>query len=228
MKLVYVHFGKLPWNGVTYYPELRQKEIGVPVWRALKVKDRYFLLLEETHSFYFKQMFQNLQRLASDNVPCYVVTGEVLEDPNLMGTTSMLDPVATNRISFWRDPAVEKMPFIPADVLNSVCPDWLRFGYLRFGDIPDNERSRNHLCGYSEMGVSVYQGVCIKGKWYLMFHRPIARKWASAVSIEELITERKCSLVDGVLMESDGYDDEPLLRCVDVKEEIELFSPNGL
>lgn len=228
MKLVYIHLGKLPWDGVTYYPELKQKEIGVPVWRALKVKDRYFLLLEETHSFYFNRMFQKLQELAAKDIPCYEVTGEVDKEPNLMGTTSLLNPVAVKRVKLWRDPEVEKMPFIPADVLNSVCPDWLRFGYLRFGEVPDNERSRNHLCGYSEKGVSVYQGVCIKGKWYLMFHRPIARKWASAVSIEELITERECSLVDGVLMETDGFDDEPLLRCVSIQEDVKLFNCDGL
>lgn len=228
MKLVYLHFGKLPWNGITYYPELKQKEIGVPVWRALKIKDRYFLLLEETHSFYFQRMFQHLQRLAVDDVPCYLVTGELLDEPNLMGTTSMLDPIARGRVKLWRDPVVEKMPFIPSDVLNTVCPEWLRFGYLRFGEIPENERSRNHLCGYSEKGVSVYQGVCIKGKWYLLFHRPIAKKWASTVSIEELIAERQCSLVDGVLMETDGYDDEPLLRCVTVQQDIVLFSDRGI
>ena len=61
-----------------------------------------------------------------------------------------------------------------------------------------------------------------------MFHRPIARKWASAVSIEELITERECSLVDGVLMETDGFDDEPLLRCVSIQEDVKLFNCDGL
>ena len=86
--------------------------------------------------------------------------------------------------------------------------------YIRFGDIPTNERSSIH-CGDSgkigeEIGVSVYDAVCIDGEWRIVL--PKKMTYSTCVSLSSYV-DKEFMLVDGDLV-GYGSDGEPLIKNV--------------
>lgn len=79
--------------------------------------------------------------------------------------------------------------------------------YLRFGDIPKSGKSKNHLTGESEQGVSVYECVIINGRYKLVMPD---LTHSACVSLSGVL-ERPCYLVSGAFI-GRGSDGEPLLR----------------
>jgi len=79
--------------------------------------------------------------------------------------------------------------------------------YLRFGDLPKNGKSRNHLTGVTEQGVSVYECVLMNGKYKLIMPD---LTYSACVSLSGVL-DRPCYLVSGALI-GRGSDGEPLLR----------------
>lgn len=79
--------------------------------------------------------------------------------------------------------------------------------YLRFGEIPESGKSKNHLTGNLEIGVSVYDCVFLNGRYKLVMPN---LTHSACVSLSGVL-ERPCFLVTGVLI-GRGSDGEPLLR----------------
>ena len=79
--------------------------------------------------------------------------------------------------------------------------------YLRFGDLPESGKSKNHLTGKQEAGVSVYDCTIINGK-YKVVMPDLTHSACVSLSV---VLERPCYLVSGALI-GRGSDGEPLLR----------------
>lgn len=88
--------------------------------------------------------------------------------------------------------------------------------YIRFGDIPSNERSSIH-CGDSgkvgeETGVSVYDAVQIDNEWRIVV--PKKMTYSTCVSLSAYV-DKEFYLVQGDLV-GYGSDGEPLIKNVKI------------
>lgn len=88
--------------------------------------------------------------------------------------------------------------------------------YIRFGDIPPNERSSIH-CGDSgkvgeEIGVSVYDAVQMDGEWRIVV--PKKMTYSTCVSLSAYV-DKEFYLVCGDLV-GYGSDGEPLIKNVKI------------
>ena len=79
--------------------------------------------------------------------------------------------------------------------------------FIRFGEIPENEKSLNHLTEKRETGISVYEGIEDDGK-YSVIMPPLT--YSCCVSLSGVL-DRQAYLVDGVVIGS-GSDGECLLK----------------
>ena len=79
--------------------------------------------------------------------------------------------------------------------------------FIRFGEIPENEKSLNHLTEKREKGISVYEGIEDDGK-YSVIMPPLT--YSCCVSLSGVL-DRQAYLVDGVVIGS-GSDGECLLK----------------
>lgn len=93
--------------------------------------------------------------------------------------------------------------------------------YLRFGEIPDNERSSIFKCGEKigeEIGVSCYRGVVIDNEVYIIMPHKESTTYYWLI---ESYKEKTKSLY---IIEGDevglGSDEEPLLRNVKIIKEV--------
>lgn len=95
--------------------------------------------------------------------------------------------------------------------------------YIRFGQIPENERS-SIGCGDSgkigeEIGVSVYDAVKMDGKWRIVMPNKIT--YSTCVTLSGFI-DREYMIVDGDLV-GYGSDGEPLIVNVKIYEKGYFF-----
>ena len=79
--------------------------------------------------------------------------------------------------------------------------------YIRFGSIPENQKSKNHLSGNMEVGVSVYEAIYRDGKYSLLLPSPTG---SSCVSLSGCL-DRPAYLVEGEKI-GVGSDGEILLK----------------
>ena len=97
--------------------------------------------------------------------------------------------------------------------------------YLRFGDIPENERSKIWAGEYSvgeEEGVSVYDvKIGEDGRVSICLPLPFNRDTFDTFRMLVEYSDRKCYLVDGEYV-GIGNDGEPLIKNVKVIREVEF------
>lgn len=105
--------------------------------------------------------------------------------------------------------------------------------YIRFGDIPKNERSgiyRGDMKIGEELGVSVYDTIYLDGKWRIVLPEKLSSKMAnslysilnSALQDEwKIETPNEVFLVTGDEI-GKGSDNEPLIRNIKILEKILL------
>jgi hypothetical protein len=93
--------------------------------------------------------------------------------------------------------------------------------YIRFGDIPDGERSHDHTNDRQEAGVSVYAATVEASADHAGVYHPTGQKLQQVL----LLAHRDTYLVTGEEV-GRGEDGEPLLRDVEVV--CELASPKGV
>lgn len=96
--------------------------------------------------------------------------------------------------------------------------------YIRFGGIPDGERSRNHADGHAEAGVSVYTARIVgvpPGSELPGVYTPAE---ARAPELASLVASRDAYLVTGREVGT-GSDGEPVLRDVEVVCDLVLADP---
>jgi hypothetical protein len=91
--------------------------------------------------------------------------------------------------------------------------------YVRFGDIPNNELSKNYLTEEYEEGVSVYEALEREDKISLLFPDLTG---SACVSLSGVL-DRPAYSVEGELA-GKGSDGEPLLKnCKIIKELVDIF-----
>lgn len=103
--------------------------------------------------------------------------------------------------------------------------------YIRFGEIPKNERSgiyRGDSKIGEEVGVSVYDAICINGKWRIVLPEKLSSKMANSLHglLNNVLqdewkveTPYEVFLVIGDEI-GKGSDNEPLLKNVRILKEI--------
>lgn len=87
--------------------------------------------------------------------------------------------------------------------------------FIRFGDIPDNEMSKNFLTNENELGVSVYDCVIHNDKIGLVFPN---LTYSSCVTLSGVL-DRPCYLVEGDKI-GIGSDGEPLIKNIKIIKDI--------
>lgn len=98
--------------------------------------------------------------------------------------------------------------------------------YIRFGEIPENGKSKIHLGDYiagEEAGLSVYEAVKADGEYYPILPENVNEN--GLVDYFEFLirrhtTHQKVYLVTGDRIRINGRDGEPLLQNVKVIKEI--------
>ena len=100
--------------------------------------------------------------------------------------------------------------------------------YIRFGDIPKNERSgiyRGDIKVGEELGVSVYDTIYLNGKWRIVLPEKLSSLYSilnSALQDEwKIETPHEVFLVIGDEI-GKGSDNEPFIRNVKILEKILL------
>ena len=98
--------------------------------------------------------------------------------------------------------------------------------YVRFGEIPKNERS-NVYCGDSgkvgeEKGVSVYEGIVREKKINIIMP---CFDYGACVSLSGCLN-RRCYIVKGKLV-GYGSEGEPLLRDIKIVSEVSFNNKKG-
>lgn len=89
--------------------------------------------------------------------------------------------------------------------------------YIRFGEIPLNEKSKKLHSGY-EKGVSVYDAVLMTNGWHIILPTPI--KYGQGKTYEYLInSNRNVYLVTGDEIDI-GSDNEPVIVNVKILKDI--------
>jgi len=96
--------------------------------------------------------------------------------------------------------------------------------YIRFGDIPDGEKSkiwRDEHCVGEEIGVSVYDvKIGERGEVNICLPLPLSRDALDTFRALVEYQNRPCYLVDGEYL-GVGNDGEPIIRNVRIIEEIQ-------
>lgn len=94
--------------------------------------------------------------------------------------------------------------------------------FLRFGKIPNTNKSQNYHTKKLENGISVYEYVYHENKYKIIFPH---LTYSSCVSLSGCI-DRPCYLVEGQLV-GFGSDGEPLITDVQIIKEVtsELYKP---
>jgi hypothetical protein len=92
---------------------------------------------------------------------------------------------------------------------------YLKKAYIRFGDLPKNNKSKNYLINKLENGVSVYNAV-LDGEYYKIVLPELTE--SACVSLSGVL-RRKCFLVEGDLIGL-GSDNEPLLKNIKIIKEV--------
>ena len=96
--------------------------------------------------------------------------------------------------------------------------EFKRLLYVRFGELPELERSRNHHTGELEKGVSVYRAIQYTDDTVEIII-PIV-SYSACVSLSAF-PEKKAYEVEGKLV-GEGSDGEPLLIFVTIAREVEI------
>jgi ribosomal protein S18 acetylase RimI-like enzyme len=109
---------------------------------------------------------------------------------------------------------------------------WMEPYYIRFGLIPRNERSINHITGEREDGVSVYRmdttGMPIDPdpEWFMEGHSgQDSREHIEDRILEVRRTDSPAFVVKGTERTTTGHDGEPLLRDIEVLAEWDPREP---
>ena len=95
--------------------------------------------------------------------------------------------------------------------------------YIRFGEIPTNEKSgiykNNEICCGYEKGVSVWD-CCIKNnKYHIVLPNPCNEDTIADIETYTLYNDRNIYLVTGIEVGS-GSDNEPLLKNVKIIKQL--------
>jgi hypothetical protein len=95
--------------------------------------------------------------------------------------------------------------------------------YIRFGELPESEKSKNNLTGEDEIGVSVYQALKFDDIYKILLP---SLSGSACVTLSGCL-DRPMYEVSGIPI-GNGSDGEPLLRkCKIVKEIHQLKSNDG-
>lgn len=92
---LYIRFGEKPQDGKSKISNTEHKELGISVWRAVKVNNQYYPLLpDEPNENAIADYFD---MLLNSNSPVYLVTGEEIRfegqdrEPLLQNITILKD-----------------------------------------------------------------------------------------------------------------------------------------
>lgn len=113
-------------------------------------------------------------------------------------------------------------------ILMKKIPGQTTHSLIRFGDLPKEGRSRNHLTGELEPGISVYKSFTLKGSNKVI---PILPSFDPSVLVSLCgsitgiqLNQIKCYKATGaILLGRTGSDGEPLLVDCELGDEVEFI-----